>query len=72
MAFLLKDVPEEVKHVWEIQAAYELSKSPVGTGIWNKLKSVIDRYPEWFPDDPNEELPVSESRLKELSELKNQ
>lgn len=59
MAFKLEDVPKDVQWVWSIQMAWEISKIGVGIETWRRCQDVINAYPEWFPDDPKQELPVA-------------
>lgn len=66
MSFQIHQVPEEVQNVWNIQMAGEIAKTGVGVKIWEDCQRIINKYPEWFPADPKEELPVSEQRLKEI------
>ena len=61
MAFKLEDVPQEVQNVWAIQIASEMSKTGVSSKVWEDCQRVISAYPEWFPTDPNTELPNTNS-----------
>jgi len=66
MAFKVNEVPEEVVYVWRIQMVCEMTKRGIGSEKWKKCQRIINKYPEWFPADPKEELPVSEARLAEI------
>lgn len=59
MSFRLDEVPQEVKEVWYIQIASELSKTGIGSKVWNECQRVINKYPEWFDDNSKCELPKS-------------
>ena len=61
MAFTLDEVPKEVMKVWNIQMACSISKTGVGGELWNECQRIINNYPEWFPADPNAELPVKQT-----------
>jgi len=67
MAFCLKDVPKDVQFVWGIQMACEYAKTGVGKETFDRCQEIIKQYPEWFPDNPNEEIPLSKQRLQELN-----
>lgn len=55
MAFKIEDVPKEVLDVWHIRMACPFG---VGLKLYLKCKDAEKKYPEWFPEDKNAELPL--------------
>ena len=53
MAFILSEVPSDVAFVWSLQIA----KVPLGVEMYEECQKIKEKYPEWFSDDPHEELP---------------
>lgn len=49
----------------------EISKMGIGSELWKKCQMIINSYPQWFPANPKEELPVSEERLAEIQGFNN-
>jgi hypothetical protein len=60
MSFKIEDVPKDVLWVWGIQIACEMAKTGVGIETLNKCKSIMNDYPQWFPPDTKQELPVTQ------------
>lgn len=42
-----KDIPQDVLFVWGI----EYARQPVGITMWNEIKAIKNKYPEWFTWD---------------------
>ncbi len=67
MAFTLNDIPEDVLLVFTIR----MLDQPVGKETWDKCKKITEQYPEWFPDDPNEEIPANKSFDEKVQDFIN-
>jgi hypothetical protein len=50
----IKDVPFDVMQVWVLETLGQ----PIGREMMQKVKQTIKDYPEWFPSDKNDEVPI--------------